>query len=197
MKTIIILGALVISTGSFAQGRTEAIKVEKQIGKSQIELKEHADNGQKEVKEKLGQVKDQVSKTSRKGTGNGDGNGDGAGNGGANGKGAKNEAMNHAEASMQDKKEMLEKKIGQSRAAEAKLKAKQVKTKADADALIRMSKEDTKETMNSIDTKMISVRMKLSDKLASGEITQTQFNEKISKLMDFEKRKNAIVNEME
>ncbi len=189
MKTIIILGALVISTGAFAQRRTEVIKVEKQIGKSQIELKEHADNGQKEVK-------DQVSKISRKGTGNGDGNGDGTGDGGANGKGAKNEAMNHVEASMQDKKEMLEKKIGQSRAAEAKLKAKQVKTKADADAMIRMSKEDTKETMNSIDTKMISARMKLTEKLESGEFTQGQFDEKMKQLMDFEKRKNAIVTEM-
>lgn len=183
MKTIIILGALVISTGAFAQGRSEVIKAEKEIGSAQTEIRQQSVKVQQDVKVKIDQGKEQVSTISRK----------------DNGKAEIEEVIDHsdqAKASAQDKLEMVDKKISQGRATEAKLKAKQVKTKSDADAMIRMSKEDTKETISTIDTKMVTARTKLTEKLSSGEITQTKFDEKIKELMDFEKRKNSIIEEM-
>ena len=185
MKTIIILGALVISTGTFAQGRAEMVKAEKEIGSAQTEIKEQVDKGQKDVKEKLGQSKKEIDKIKAKGD--------------AIGKDAKDEAKeksNNGNAYGKDKLGKEGKEFGQHRAAEAKLKAKQVKTKAAADEMIRTSKEETKETVTSIDTKMIAARTKLTEKLASGEIKQAEFDEKIKQLMDFEKRKNSIIEEM-
>ncbi|PHR35115.1 MAG: hypothetical protein COA38_03115 [Fluviicola sp.] len=181
MKTIIILGALVISTGSFAQGRSEVIKAEKEIGNAQTEIRQQSVKVQQDVKVKVEQAKEQVSTISRKDNGKKD---------------EAKEKSNNGNAFGKDKQGMTGKEFGQHRATEAKLKAKQAKTKADADAIIRMSKEDTKETISTIDTKMVAARMKLTEKLSSKEITQAKFDEKIKELMDFEKRKNSIIEEM-
>lgn len=90
-----------------------------------------------------------------------------------------------------------DKNVAQSRAAEAKVKASTAKTKADADALIRMSKEDSWELITAIDQKMIQARQTLMNKLATKEITQAQFDEKLKQLMLFEVRKSAIVKGIE
>ena len=192
MKTIIILGALVISTGAFAQGRSEVIKAEKEIGSAQTELRQQSVKVQQDVKVKVEQGKEQVSTISRKDNGKVKATS-------SNAKGKKDEAKeksNNGNAFGKDKQGMTGKEFGQHRATEAKLKAKQAKTKADADAIIRMSKEDTKETISTIDTKMVAARTKLTEKLSSKEITQAKFDEKIKELMDFEKRKNSIIEEM-
>jgi len=183
MKTTIILGALAISTGAFAQGRSEVIKAEKEISKAQTEIRQQSAKNQQDLKLNIDQGKEQLSTISLK----------------DNGKAEIEEAKvksNNGNAFGKDKLETTGKEFGQHRAAEAKQKAKQVKTKTDADAMIRMSKEDTKETISTIDTKMVTARTKLTEKLSSGEITQTKFDEKIKELIDFEKRKNSIIEEM-
>lgn len=192
MKSIILLGALVISAGTFAQVRAGAAKAEKQIESNQTQIKQETEKVQQDVKGKVDQKKEQVSKIDR--------NGKEAGN-------AKKDAkelvengkdkVNNGNAYGKDKQGMTGKEFGQSRAAEAKAKSATVKTKADADAMIRMSKEDTKETVKSIDDKMVTARQTLMDQLASKKITQAQFDEKIKTLMEFEKRKSAIVKELE
>jgi hypothetical protein len=175
MKTIILLGALVISSGAIAQTRVQAPKMEAE--KVQSEINQNTETGLKAVEDRVEQSKEEVKKVVDN----------------------SNVAVEEAKAYIndQDKTEMVEKKISQGRSAvDAKLKATQVKTEDDADAMIRMSKEDTKETMNSVQAKMLTARTKLSEKLASGEITQAQFDEKMVTLMDFEKRKNSIVEKM-
>lgn len=178
MKTIIILGALVISTGAFAQTRPQTVKAE--AGKAQTEFKQKAETTQQSVKEVISQKKDETTQKVIQQV--------------PKGKELVDGAKDYVNS--QDKPEMVEPKISKGNAADAKLKATQVKTDADADAMIRMSKEDTKETVTSIDSKMVTARGTLMDKLTSGEITQTQFDEKMKKLMDFEKRKNSIVEKM-
>lgn len=190
MKTIIILGALVISTGAFAQGRIE--KVEKQISTPQTEIKEQAVKGQKDVREKIDQGNQQVSQKKEqadkiKGQ---------AKDKVKNVKDEVEEKSNNGNAFGKDKVEATGKEFGQNRSAEAKLKATKVKTKTDAEAMISTSKEETKETMGNVDSKMVSARTKLAEKLASGELTKVQVDEKMAQLVDLEKRKNAIISEM-
>lgn len=178
MKKIIILGALALSTGAIAQTRPQKVRVETE--KAQTEIKQKAETGQQAIKEQVSQMKDKTTQKVIQEV--------------PKGKEIADKAKEMVDS--QDKTEMVDKKISQGGAAEAKLKATQVKTKADADAMIRMSKEDTKETMNAIDSKMIMARTKLTEKLSSGEITPGQHDEKLKQLMEFEKRKNSIVNEM-
>lgn len=192
MKSIILLGALVISAGTFAQVRSGAVKAEKQIESKQTEIKQETEKVQQEAKDKVEQKKEQVSKIDRSSKEAGNGKNETkeiVGNG--------KDKVNNGNAYGKDKQGMTGKEFGQSRAAEAKVKAATVKTKADADAVIRMSKEDTKESVKSIDDKMVTARQTLMDQLASKKITQAQFDEKLKKLMEFEKRKSAIVKELE
>lgn len=178
MKTIIILGALAFSTGAFAQVPVE--KIDKQVRTTQTEVKQGAEKVQQDVKQQVSQKKEEISKIDRTDIDLTN----------------VNETLSNAEEEAKNAQAKIEKKMAEGKAAEAKLKATQVKTEADADAMIRTSKEETKETMSSINTKMVTARTKLSEKLASGEITQVQFNEKMKQLLDFENRKNAIISEM-
>jgi hypothetical protein len=177
MKTIIILGALVISTGAFAQGRIE--KVEKQISTPQTEIKQQSEKIQQDIKAKVIQTKEDISNID-----------------GSEVKDQISNKLSTAKEDVEDEQEMVDAKVSQGNAAEAKLKATQVETKADAEAMISTSKEETKETMGNVDSKMVSARTKLAEKLASGEMTKAQVDEKMAQLVDFEKRKNAIMSEM-
>lgn len=188
MKSILLLSALVISSGAFAQGRSEAIKAEKQIGTSQTEIKQQTEKVEPDGKMKIEQKKEQVSKI---------GSNEHKGGNGKIVPKEKLEKTNNGNAYGKDKQGMTGKEFGQGRAAEAKAKAATVKTKSDADAMIRMSKEDTKESIQSINEKMTTARQTLMDKLGSKQITQAQFDEKLKQLMEFEMRKNAILKEME
>lgn len=175
MKTIIILGALVISAGAFAQGKIE--KVEQQITVPRAEVKQTAEKLQKDVDSKLGETKADLNKL---------------------GKDQVDSKIQGAKGAMEDNvdMEMIDKKINQGKAAEAKMKAAQVTSKAEAEEMISTSKAETKETMNSIGSKIDNARAKLTEKLATGELTKEQVTEKLAKLNELEDRRKAIMSEM-
>ena len=184
MKTFIILGALIVSTGAFAQTRPEVMKTEKQKAQSKIEQKqkeanEKAEKGQQMADEKVSQAKDKVEKAKSQ---------------------AKDkmeeakEMLNDGNAYGKDKVESTGREFGQNRAAAAKAKAEEVKTESEAEEMIETSKGETMKIVQSIDEKMITARQKLTEKLESGEYSQAQFDEKMVKLMEFEKRKSSIMN---
>ncbi len=174
MKSVLLIGALVISAGTFAQGRSEAPKAEKELKQPhQVEVKDKGQKPQMEVKQKPEQAKEKPNgkpNDAKPKTNNGNGN--------AYGK---------------DKGDMSGREFGQSRAAAAKTKAKEVKTETEAVNLIEVSIKETKATISSIEEKMIEARNRLAEKLASGELTKAVFDEKMTILMDFEKRKNTII----
>lgn len=178
MKTFIILGALVITTGAFAQTRPQLPKVDQEKVESQ--LKEQSTSGKQAVKEYVDQKKDETTQKVIQEIPKG------------------SEFVDKAKdmVNSQDKEEMVEGKVSEGNAAVAKAKAKEVKTEAEAEEMIETSKEETKATVTSIGTKMVTAREKLTEKLASGELTQAQHDEKLAKLMDFEKRKSSIINSM-
>lgn len=178
MKTFIILGALIVSTGAFAQTTPQVLKAEQEKAKTQ--LKQKAESSEKAVKDyidqKTNETTQKVIQEAPKGS----------------------ELIDKAKDMIdtQDKEEMVDSKVSEGNAAAAKVKAEGVKTEAEAEEMIETSKEETKATISSIDDKILAARQKLTEKLESGELTQTQFDEKLVKLKEFEQRKNSIVNSM-
>lgn len=173
MKSVVLIGALIISAGAFAQGRSESVKAEKEIKQPQVEVKDKGQKPPMEAKQKPEQSKEKPNgkpNEAKPKTNNGNGN--------AYGK---------------DKGDLSGREFGQSRAAAAKTKAKEVKTESEAESLIEVSIKETKETITSIEEKMIEARNRLAEKLASGELTKAVFDEKMTVLMEFEKRKNSII----
>ncbi len=193
MKVIIVLGALILSMGSFAQGRSEVVKAKKEIGKAQTDVKDKASKGQQMADDKVKGAKEKAEIAKAKGK-------EKMENAKAEAKGKMDNAkekINNGNAYGKDKLEETGREFGQNRAAAAKEKAKEVKSEVEAEEMIESSKEETKQSISSIDEKMVAARTKLTDKLAAKEITQDQFTEKMAKLMEFEKRKNAIITSME
>lgn len=178
MKTFIILGAIAFSTGAFAQTRT---LIEKEAAKTQSEIKQKTEAGQQAVKDYIDQKKDETTQKVIQEVPKG------------------SELIEEAKdlIDLQDKTEKVDAKISEGNAAAAKAKAETVETEEEAEEMIEKSKEETKQTISSIDSKMVAARTKLTEKLEAKEITQDEFNEKIGKLMEFEKRKNAIISSME
>ncbi|MDG1334419.1 MAG: hypothetical protein P8P74_18945 [Crocinitomicaceae bacterium] len=177
MKTFIILGALIVSTGAFAQ-MSESMKAEQEKAKTQ--LKQKAESGEKAAREFVDQKKDETTEKVIQQVP----------------KGKELTDMAKDMIDTQGKEEMVDQKINETSAAAAQAKAKKVETEAEAEEMIETSRAETKKTITSIDEKMLAARLKLSEKLESGEMTQDQFTAKMSELMKFEERKNSIINTM-
>lgn len=177
MKTFIILGALIVSTGAFAQ-TPQDLKAEK--AKATTQLKQKAESGEQAVKDYIDQKKEETTQKVIQEVPKG------------------SELVDKAKDMIdsQNKEEMVDNKISEGNAAAAKAKAEKVETQEEAEEMIETSKEETKKTISSIDEKMTAARLKLTEKLESGELTKAQFDEKMVKLMDFEKRKSSIINSM-
>ncbi|NVK64423.1 MAG: hypothetical protein HWE22_07530 [Flavobacteriales bacterium] len=182
MKSIIILSALVISSGVFAQERSETLKTEREIKQTQTQLKDKGQEAKMEAKDKAAQAKEKAVIQKDKANGKKEEAKDQSNNGNGYGK---------------DKGDMTGREFGQSRAAAAKAKAQEVKTEKEAKEIIETSKKEIKETITSIDEKMVVARQKLEEKMTSGALTKEEFAEKMSELMKFEQRKNTIIIGME
>ena len=85
------------------------------------------------------------------------------------------EKVNNGNAYGKDKTEETGREFGQNRAAAAKAKAKEVETEEEAEEMIETSKKETKETVQSIEDKMLAARTTLMEKLAKKEITQKSY----------------------
>lgn len=179
MKKILVLVALVMATGSFAQDRKSREEVAKEVKTEVKEIEIVESNGRTKVNQGSKIEAKEISADRMKGkpatTGNSKGH---------------HQEM-HDNGKVHSEYHMSGREFGQKRAEEAKNKP-MPETAKDAEKMLEEAKAKNLENVHETEMKIMKGKLQLEEKRNSGELTKAQYEAGMKKLEEYDLRRKQL-----